>query len=55
MRFCLFFRHKSTEATKALLEKGADPSIPDEEAETPLHFAARRGYKGDCSSSTQGS
>ena len=45
MCFCLFSRHKSTEAIKALLEKGADPSIPDEEAETPLHFAARRGYK----------
>ena len=37
-------RHKSTEAVKALLERGADPSIPDNEKATPLLFAARRGY-----------
>ena len=39
------FRHKSTEAVKVLLQRGADPSIPDDETETPLLFAARRGYK----------
>lgn len=39
------FRHKSTEALKVLLQRGADPAIPDDETETPLIFAARRGYK----------
>lgn len=38
-------RNKSTGAVKVLLQRGADPSIPDDETETPLHFAARRGYK----------
>ena len=38
-------RHKSTEAVKVLLQRGADPCIPDDETETPLLFAARRGYK----------
>ena len=37
-------RNKSTEAVKVLLHRGADPSIPDHETETPLLFAARRGY-----------
>ena len=37
-------RHKSTEAVKVLLQRGADPTIPDSENGTPLLFAARRGY-----------
>lgn len=32
------------EAVKVLLQRGADPSIPDNETETPLLFASRRGY-----------
>lgn len=39
-----FFRHRAVEAVKALLQKGADPSIPDNENETPLLFAARKAY-----------
>ena len=39
-----FCRHKSTEAVKVLLQRGADPTIPDNENATPLLFAARQAY-----------
>ena len=39
-----FCRHKSTEAVKVLQQRGADPTIPDNENATPLLFAARQAY-----------
>lgn len=39
-----FFRHKSIEALKLLLKRGADPNKPDNDECTPLLFASRRGY-----------
>ncbi|XP_074625241.1 transient receptor potential cation channel subfamily A member 1-like [Acropora palmata] len=40
----LAVRHKSIEALKLLLKRGADPNKPDNDECTPLLFASRRGY-----------
>ena len=36
-------RYFCTETVKLLLQRGANPSVPNEEKNTPLHFAARQG------------
>jgi len=46
----IYFKHEVTEAQRipsveVLLSEGADVNVKDKQLETPLHYAAQRGYK----------